>query len=97
MYNRMSIVAMTVLKAKVNNDQEMTQSERHSHSKNRGGEKQTNVSGINTKKTYSKPSEQLFSQQAATLSHKPNLNMKTHIRRDGPYLFYKENLDTVKK
>ena len=44
---------------KVGNDQEMVQSERYSHSKNRGGGK-TKRSGTYTEKTYRKPSEQLL-------------------------------------
>ena len=43
---------------KVGNDKEMAQSERYSHSKNRDGENCQVL--INTKKTYRKPSEQLF-------------------------------------
>ena len=47
--------------AQVGNDQEMAQSERNSHSINRGvGKKLKWHLGTCTKKTYSKPSEQLF-------------------------------------
>ena len=49
-----------IKKVKVGNDQEMAQSERTSHSKNRGGEKLNSQSGTYTKKLYHKPSEQLF-------------------------------------
>ena len=38
-------------KVKVGNDQEMTQSERNSHSKKRGGKKPNKQSGTNTWKT----------------------------------------------
>ena len=52
---------VTIIKVKVGNDQEMAQSEsKNSHSKNRGEKKIQ--SGTYTKKTYCKPSEQLFSQ-----------------------------------
>ena len=47
-------------------DQEKVQSEKDSHSKNRGGKKQNQLSGTNTKKTFRKPNEQLFSQKVAT-------------------------------
>ena len=39
-----------LIKVNVESDQEMTQSERTSHSKNRGGEKTNCQSGTNTKK-----------------------------------------------
>ena len=42
-------------KVKVGNDQEMAQSERNSHSKNRDGNKLNQQSGSYTKKTYCKP------------------------------------------
>ena len=45
-------------KVQVGDDQENVQSERNSHSKNRGGKKIKKKSY--TKKTYRKPSEQLF-------------------------------------
>ena len=51
---------ITLIKVKVGNDQEMAQSERNSDSKNRGGKKLNQQSGTFTKKTYCKPSEQLF-------------------------------------
>ena len=45
----------------VGNDQEMAQSERKSHSINRGVGKKTKITpSTYTKKTYRKPSEQLF-------------------------------------
>ena len=43
-------------------DQEKVQSEKDSHSKNRGGKKPNQQSGTDTKKTFRKPNEQLFSQ-----------------------------------
>ena len=46
-------------KVQVGNDQEKEQSEKDSHSKNRGGKKTT---GIYTMKTFRKPNEQLISQ-----------------------------------
>ena len=49
-------------KVQVGNDQEKAQSEKDSHSKNRGGKKLKYQSGIYTMKTYRKPNEQLFSQ-----------------------------------
>ena len=48
-------------KVQVGKDQEKAQSERDSHSKNRGGKKQTNNQAHNHE-TYRKPNEQLFSQ-----------------------------------
>ena len=50
------------MKVQVGKDQEKVQSEKDSHSKNRGGEKKTQQSGTDTKKTFRKPNEQLFSQ-----------------------------------
>ena len=49
-------------KGKVGKVQEKVQSERDSHSNNRGGKKLNQQSGTDTMKTYSKPNEQLFSQ-----------------------------------
>ena len=46
-------------KVQVGKDQEKAQSEKDSHSKNRGGK---NQSGTYTMKTFRKPNEQLFSQ-----------------------------------
>ena len=51
-----------VKKLHVGNDQEKAQSEKDSHSKNRGGKKLNQQSGTYTMKTYRKPNEQLFSQ-----------------------------------
>ena len=48
-------------KVQVGKDQEKAQSEKDSHSKNRG-EKKSKQSGNYTMKTYRKPNEQLFSQ-----------------------------------
>ena len=48
-------------KVQVGKDQEKAQSEKDSHSKNRGGEK-NKQSGTYTINTYRKPNEQLFSQ-----------------------------------
>ena len=50
-------------KVQVGKDQEKSQSEKDSHSKNRGGKKKPNQqSGTYTMKTFRKPNEQLFSQ-----------------------------------
>ena len=49
-------------KVQVGKDQEKAQSEKDSHSKNRGGKKPNKQSGTNTMKTFRKPNEQLFSQ-----------------------------------
>ena len=46
----------------VGKDQEKVQSEKDSHSKNRGGKKPNQQSGTDTKKIFRKPNEQLFSQ-----------------------------------
>ena len=54
-------------KVQVGKDQENAQSEKDSHSKNRGGKP-----GTYTMKIYRKPNEQLFSQCAAT--QLPELN-----------------------
>ena len=59
-------------KVQVGKDQEKAQSEKDSHSKNRGGKKLNSQSGTYTMKTYSKPNEQLFSQKVAT--QLPKLN-----------------------
>ena len=53
-------------KVQVGKDQEKAQSEKDSHSKNRGGKKPNKQSGTLTMKTYRKPNEQLFSQNVAT-------------------------------
>ena len=47
-------------KVQVVKDQEKVQSEKDSHSKNRGGKKPNQQSGTDTKKTFRKPNEQLF-------------------------------------
>ena len=52
---------VTLKKVQVGNDREKAQSERDSHSKNRGGKKLNKLSGTYTMKTYRKPNEQLFS------------------------------------
>ena len=44
----------------VGKDQEKAQSEKDSHSKNRGGKKPNQQSGTYTMKTFRKPNEQLF-------------------------------------
>ena len=49
-------------KVHVGKDQEKAQSEKDSHSKNRGGKKPNQQSGTYTMKTFRKPNEQLFSQ-----------------------------------
>ena len=49
-------------KVQVGKDQEKAQSEKDSHSKNRGGKKANQQSGTYTMKTFRKPNEQLFSQ-----------------------------------
>ena len=43
-------------------DQEKVQSEKDSHPKNQGGKKPNQQPGTDTKKTFRKPNEQLFSQ-----------------------------------
>ena len=55
---------MFYLKVQVGKDQEKVQSEKDSHSKNRGGKKPNQQSGTDTKRTFPfrKPNEQLFSQ-----------------------------------
>ena len=49
-------------KVQVGKDQEKAQSEKDSHSKNRGGKKPNKQAGTFTMKTFRKPNEQLFSQ-----------------------------------
>ena len=49
-------------KVQVAKDQEKAQSEKDSHSKNRGGKKPNQQSGTHTMKIFRKPNEQLFSQ-----------------------------------
>ena len=49
-------------KVQVGKDQEKAQSEKDSHSKNRGGKKPNKQSGTLYHETYRKPNEQLFSQ-----------------------------------
>ena len=53
-------------KVQAGKDQKKVQSEKDSQSKNRGGEKPNQQSGTDTKKTFRKPNEKLFSQQVAT-------------------------------
>ena len=48
-------------KVQVGKDQEKVQSKKDSHSKNRSGKKPNQQSGTDTKKTFRKPNEQLFS------------------------------------
>ena len=50
------------MKVQVGKDQEKAQSERDSHSKNRGGEKTKQTIRHLYHETYRKPNEQLFSQ-----------------------------------
>ena len=57
---------LPVKKLQVGKDQEKAQSEKDSHSKNRGGKKPNQQSGTYTMKTFRKPNGQLFSQQVAT-------------------------------
>ena len=49
-------------KVQVGKDQEKAQSEKDSHSKNRGGKKPKQQPGTYSIKTFRKPNEQLFSQ-----------------------------------
>ena len=49
-------------KVQAGKDQEKVQSEKDSHSKNRGRKKPNQQSGTDTKKTFRKPNDQLFSQ-----------------------------------
>ena len=65
-YNRVLIITFCIdrnyfitEKDKVCNDQEITRSERNSHSKTRGGNK-TKFKIMYTKNNYRKPGEQLF-------------------------------------
>ena len=53
-------------KVQVGKDQEKAQSEKDSHSKNRGGKKNKLTIRYLYHETYRKPNEQLFSQQVAT-------------------------------
>ena len=53
-------------KVQAGKDQEKVQSEKYSHSKNRCGKKTNQQSGTDTKKTFRKPNEQLFSEKVAT-------------------------------
>ena len=53
-------------KVQVGKDQEKAQSEKDSHSKNRGGKKTKPTIRHLYHETYRKPNEQPFSQQAAT-------------------------------
>ena len=53
-------------KVQVGKDQEKAQSEKDSHSKNRGGKKTKLTIRYLYHETYRKPNEQLFSQQVAT-------------------------------
>ena len=53
-------------KEQVGKDQEKAQSEKDSHSKNRGGKKNKLTIRYLYHETYRKPNEQLFSQKVAT-------------------------------
>ena len=53
---------MPIKKVQVGKDQEKVQSEKYSHSKNRGWKKTNQQSGTDTKKTFCKPNVQLISQ-----------------------------------
>ena len=54
------VLDISCKKVQVGNNQEMAQSERNTHSINRGWEKTKMTLSTYTRKTYSKPSEQLF-------------------------------------
>ena len=56
------IISADSKKVQVGKDQEKAQSEKDSHSKNRGGKKPNSQSGTLYHETYRKPNEQLFSQ-----------------------------------
>ena len=68
-------------KVQVGKDQEKAQSEKDSHSKNRGGKKPNQQTGTDTKKTFRKPNEQLFPNRWPLSYLNLTKNMKTHIRR----------------
>ena len=57
-----NILPVLVKKVQVGKDQEKAQSEKDSHSKNRGGEKTKLTIRYLYHETYRKPNEQLFSQ-----------------------------------
>ena len=58
----MDSLTWKVKKVQVGKDQEKAQSEKDSHSKNRGGKKKTLTIRYLYHETYRKPNEQLFSQ-----------------------------------
>ena len=66
-------------KGKVDNDQEKAQSERNSHSKNRGGKTKLAIKYLYLE-TYHKPSEKLFPNRQPLSYPNLNKNMKTYIR-----------------
>ena len=55
-------IHVNVIKVKVGKDREKAQSEKDSHSKNRGGKKTKLTTRYLYHETYRKPNEQLFSQ-----------------------------------
>ena len=59
-------ISALLKEVQVGKDQEKAQSERDSHSKNRGGKKTKLTIRHLYHETYRKPNEQLFSQQVAT-------------------------------
>ena len=65
----------------VGKDQEKAQSEKDSHSKNRGGKKTKLTIRYLYHETYRKPNEQLFFQQVPLSYLNLTKNMKTYIRR----------------
>ena len=80
-FNFIVSIGLYVIKVQVGNDQEKAQSERNSHSKNRGGKKnKLTIRYLYLENIDRKPSQQLFPNRRP-LSY-PNLTktMKTHIR-----------------
>ena len=66
-------------KVQVGNDQEKAQSEKDSHSKNRGGGKPNQQPGTYTMKTYCKPNEQYFPNRWPLSYLNLTKNMKTYV------------------
>ena len=81
-------------KVQVGKDQEKVQLEKDSHSKNRGGKKPNQQSGIDTKKTIRKPNDSYFPNKWPLSYLNLTKNMKTHIRHQQHKNFKHQDIST---
>ena len=93
--NKYVIYAYFAKKVQLGNDQEKAQSERNSHSKNRSRKKLNRQLDTCTKKTYCKPSEQLFPNRRP-LRPFSYLNLHVHVSKIRMYLNKRTKQEAVK-